>query len=252
MGKMTTTSEETKGLAAEMERFRLLSRVFRQMPREFGGRKVEALTAGRWDLLLQRENAFLFDGGEVAPPRPQPEDYEDAESYGAARAAWEEAAREADAGMLYGVCEFLWVHTAPLEEVLEAEEDERLWRREVRRFQMEAAEIGELMEFMLEFREQVLAVSAAMVTVEEDDEEGGEEGPGKHRTSRIGSPRTSSRSGGTKAKSSGGGAFGGSRLRKGSSTCTPQTGRPGDGADGVGSQEEEARRETAPGSNSQD
>lgn len=165
---------EEEDVAAELDRFRLLAKVFRAMPRKFAGVELEPLTAGRWDLLRERGNDFLFREDEEPDEEPETGAGAAATAEGSAEAA-EQA--QLDAEMMYGVCEFLWVHTAPVEDVLAADgEEPEVWRRKVKAFGMGAG-MTELIEFIIGFHDRAREMAAALVEGVEGEEA---EEPGKH------------------------------------------------------------------------
>lgn len=223
-------------LANEAERFELLSRVFRELPAEFGGRALHRLTAGRWELLLRRANAFLFSEDEVRT-RPVRQVEEPQEEYEARCAEWEEGEARQERDGVRGVCEFLWVMTAPVGEVLAADASDEAWNRAVRVFAMDAP-VEDLIAFMMEFQERLRGIGAAMVEPAEsegdaDQDDGkGEEEPGK--PSHTGWPAMSSRSEDMSARSGENGCCGGSGSGRGYSTCTAPNERPAESADGCG------------------
>jgi len=238
--------EGVGALSQELDRFRLMAKVFRQMPAEFMGMHLQPLTAGRWDILLERNNAFLF--GDEPAEEPDREKFESEAEFTAAHAEWMESLGAVDSEMLHGICEFLWVHTAPIEEVLDSAEDPKRWAKRVKGFAMRYAEMSEIVDFMLSFRERLMEMVAAMVEIA-SEEEGDEEEPGKPRQSLTGSPPTSTPSPDTEALRPDTGSCGGSPSPRGSNTCTAPTGKPEASASGHGipTSSPEENPETGPG-----
>lgn len=215
------------------ERYALLGQVFKRLPAEFNGMEVKPLTAGRWDLLRERENTFLF--GRDLQPAPVREDFAPGEQgsaeFAAAVRVWEEELEREERAEVFGICEYLWVCTAPELEVLELEDDPEGWRRAVKLFALQVADYGSLCEFMVRFRKEADAIAASMA--EALPEEGEGELPGKMERSRTGSRGMSGNSAGTSARSGGGGSCGGSHSPRASNTCTPlpsTTGQPASGS----------------------
>lgn len=164
----------------EIDRFKLLSRVFREMPAKFSGLEIAPLTAGRWDMLRERENEFLFGDEPEALAEPAAKDYEERADYLEALRLHREELDRVDAESMRSICEFLWLHTAPLEEVLAADGDPDRWALEVRKFAFERANISEIIDYMVTFREKVQSLAAAFVEPDPDEGDPDEEGePGK-------------------------------------------------------------------------
>lgn len=210
-------------------RYEVLGRVFREMPREFAGRPLQPLTAGRWELLRARKNAFLFAGEERRAPRPILEDYPATDEWLEACREWDEAADAEDRAVMTALVEYLWVHTAPVREVLAAARDEEVWCGAVEAYALEHVCLEELTQFAGAFAETARAIEAAMVeALPEDDEE-----PGKRAPSPIGWPATCGGSADTGAPSGGNGCSGGSISPRGSNTSTPRRGTTGRAASGA-------------------
>lgn len=218
----------------DIERFKLLSRVFRQLPDKFGGMTVHPLTAGRWDLLRERENRFLFSGEDPQEKPPVRSDFDDDTAFHVELSEWEKRQSAIDGEMMFAICEFLWVHTAPVGEVLAVDSDPAAWKREVKTFALEHADMAQIIEYMMIFREKAQQLAAAMVEPIEGEEAEDDDGPGKDRRSPTGSPATSSPSADTSPPSGGDTSCGNSISTKGSSTSIAPTVDPGRTASGPG------------------
>lgn len=195
-------------MMTESERFDVLAEVFNRMPRSVGGMELREMTAGSFDLLRRRGNGFLLSAG--AEDRADDGELRD--------------------GEVEGLAEFLWVHVAPLAEVIRLTRDEEGWRDAVTAFALERLSFPLMAEFAREFTAAAQGITAALVDPLEEE---GEDEPGKRASSRTGSPATSTRSGDTGAGSGAGGSSGSCPLPRGCSTSTPPTGPTGAGAHGL-------------------
>jgi hypothetical protein len=143
-------------------RFKSLAGAFRLMPRELCGLTVRPITAGSLDLLYLTGN-MLFSAD--AP----------------AKAGSEIAA----------IAEFLWIHTAPLEEVLDAAEDPALFRRKTRAFalQVDIDDLGKITAAISAAGEQIAAATVEPEAPEGSGETAGEPSPtGLQASSTISAP----------------------------------------------------------------
>jgi hypothetical protein len=177
-------------------RSQLLSRAFRDTALSIGGRILRAPTAGSIDLLQQSENPLFSD------------------SPGAE-----------DSGDLIPLFEFIWIHSAPLDEVLAAAEIEGQIRREARKLAFETP-LEDVTEFAAGFQGLQTRLQAAMTeAIPEGDQ-------GKPPTSRTGSPSLSGISEG-QGTGSGKNTSSGTSRSKGRSNISTQpsdiTGPPADG-----------------------
>lgn len=211
-----------EGLTDE-ERYDILAGIFNKMPRKLGGYRLREMSAGSFDLLRRHGNHFLEnvgvgldDGREVLGPEET-----------------------------WGITEFVWLHVAPLPEVVRVAEDPAAWRAAVRGFSLEGMSFAVLAEFAESFARTAAEVTAALVDVLEEE---GDDEPGKHRRSHTGSPATSMRSGGTSPESGGATSCGSSPSRKGSNTSTPLTAGTDGGAGGAPAMTSERAGETMSGS----
>lgn len=194
---MTSEIADENAAAAGVEvgalRMEVAFGVFRDLPKEFAGMKMRELTAGSFALLERRENGLLFGKGE--------EDLSAQEMMGA-------------------VAEYVWIHTAPLEEVLDADEaGEKAWVRAVRKFGMEKVTLEAAAAFLDGFGEGVARLAAVQVRPLETDEDEDDDA-GKIAPCPTGSPATRRHSEGTKELEERDGFYGSSPTREGSPTFT--------------------------------
>lgn len=218
----------------ELERYQLIGRVFSQLPDSFGGMPVHRLTAGRWNLLRARENAFIFSDAAPDEPAPDPQTYADRRSYLDAMEEWKQRQSELDGENMFAICEFLWVCTAPVAEVCALEGDDAAWRAAVKAFAMEHADISEIIDYTMKFREKTRQLAASMVEIVEDGEEGEDDEPGKTPPSPTGSPPTSTPSEATAPAHTATTSSGSSPSSRASNTSTVPTANPAATSNGHG------------------
>lgn len=176
------------------DRLKLLSAAFRATPLRCGDLQLRPLTAGTMLLLMDLENPlFLGDAEDV----DEPEALSDRES-------------------LDALFEFIWIHTAPEDEVIRLIERElrSTIREHVRKMAM-AIDFEALSEFQAGFMALMQRVTAAMAEAIPEGE------PGKPVTSPTGSPPTSGPSAEQETPSGNIISFGGSPSSAASSSSTP-------------------------------
>ena len=169
----------------------LLSKAFTQGSLSIGALTLRAPTAGSIDLLQQIKNPLF---AEVA---------EDGDPVG---------------GEILPLFEFIWVHSAPIDEVLSAAEIEGQIRREAQRLAFETP-LEDVAQFTAAFQNLQTRLQAAMTeAIPEDGDQG------KPVTSPTGSPSLSSTSAGQGTGPGSDTSSGNSRLIEPSSIST----RPSD------------------------
>lgn len=179
------------------DRLSHLAAAFRDLPISVGGRVLRPITAGSLAILQESGNS-LFTGESA------------------------EAASTADS--LVGMFEFIWIHTAPVDQVVAAADDRRQLRREAVKLGL-AIDLTELSALGEQLKQLQTRISAAMT-------EGDDEDSGKPMSPPTGSPPTSSTSAGTTTPLASTGFFGGSLLPGDSNTSTPPEDTTEAGADG--------------------
>ncbi len=186
-----------EGLIDQGLRMDIAQQAFSRLPEKVAGRVLRPMTAGSFAILLQRKSLLLFpdtvEQDELGEPKA-----EMAEFFGA-------------------VAEYVYLHTAELDEVVVADAEETRWYAAVKRLSLELSleDAADFVECWGDAMAEIQAVQAAPVAGEEDEEE--QEG----KPGRTGLPPTLPPSGGTSPQSGSAGASGGSPTAEGSNTCTP-------------------------------
>lgn len=169
----------------------LLSRAFTEGSLTIGNLTLRAPTAGSINLLQEIRNPLFSEEAD------------------------ETASNTNDLNPLF---EFIWVHAAPIDEVLAAAEIEGQIRREARKLAFETP-LDDVAEFTAAFQQLQTRLQAAMTeAIPEDGDEG------KPVTSPTGSPSLSSTSAGQGTASESDTSSGNSRLIEPFSTSTPPKG----------------------------
>jgi hypothetical protein len=169
-------------------RSQLLSRSFRETSLKIGDRILRAPTAGSIDLLQQSGNPLFSEQQSETDENP---------------------------GDLLPLFEFIWIHSAPLDEVLAAADIEGEIKRQARKLAF-VTPLEDVTEFAAGFQTLQTRLQAAMT--EAVPEEGDE---GKPVTSPTGSPSSSLPLAGQGTQTASATSSGNSRLSDPSSTSTP-------------------------------
>ena len=139
-------------------RHSLLRQAFSEIPKTIGNHTLRPLSGGSFELLFDLKNPLVFGATEEKMNIKT---------------------------LLAAVHEFIWIHAAPIEDVIAVTCAADIPAAEIRKIAM-SIEIGEALELTTIFTAASLRMAAAMA--EPDDDEAS---PGKPQTSRTGSPLSS-------------------------------------------------------------
>lgn len=143
-----------------LSRQSLLRQAFCDLPQKIGDYPLRPLSAASFELLAETGNRLVSDSANVENGSLN--------------------------GLLTAVSEYIWIHYAPLDEVIAVDTRENIPRTEIKKIGF-SLEIGEALNFTTVFLASALRMAAAMSEI---DEEGAS--PGKPETPPIGSPPSSS------------------------------------------------------------
>jgi len=145
----------------------LLTAAFLAMPKSIAGREMRPISPGSWALLAALENPLIVGSGEDPDP--------------------------GNAKLFRAVAEFVWVHSAPIDDILAIEESDDLSlplsaKREIGALSFELS-LGEALDFMNSFGKVADRINAAMAEPVDDDTPGkrvaGVPGPGSSPPSSL-------------------------------------------------------------------
>lgn len=142
-------------------RYNLLRQAFCELPQKIGNLTLRPLSGGSFELLQDIQNGLVYQDPTATEKTLQ--------------------------DSLQAVHEYIWIHTAPLTEVLAVESRETLPRLAIRALAMEI-EMGESLAFTALFSASALRMAAAMTELADEEDPS----PGKPQTPPTGSPPSSS------------------------------------------------------------
>jgi hypothetical protein len=146
-----------------MNRHTVLRKAFCEIPQTVGPYQLRPLSGGSYELLSEIKSAL------VSPDSA--------------------ASGNTLKDTLSAVHEYIWIHSAPLDQVLAVIDRDSLPKQEIRKIAM-TLEIGECLAFTTVFAQAAQRMSASMAEIDDDDDEN--TSPGKPETPPTGSPHLSS------------------------------------------------------------
>jgi len=172
-------------------RLSVLSAAFREVPLTCGSLRLRPLTAGSLNILMETGNP-LFTGGDPS-----------------------------EAAQFQALFEFIWIHTAPEEEVIDATSNPDLLHTQARKLSLSIS-FDDLTGFAAGFAQLNQRMNAALVEIVP------ERGMGKPsgETPPTGSPHSSTPSAAAEIPGASTGFYGVSRFPEPSNTSTPPTTQP--------------------------
>lgn len=175
-------------------RLAALSAAFREVPLTCGPLQLRPVTAGSIDILMETRNPLFVEGP---------------------------ADEHAEARQIQGLYQFIWIHSAPEDEVVEACGNPAILQALARKLSLSIG-FDDLAEFSEKFALLRDRLNAAVVEIVP------EKGMGKPggETPRTGSPLSSIPSAAAQTLPANTGFSGVSRFPEPSNTCTPPTARP--------------------------
>lgn len=187
-------------MKSTQDRYALLRQAFCEVPSQVGPYKLRPISGGSFELLGQIGNQLVtgaVDGTQMGLP-----------------------------ALTAAVNEYIWIHSAPLDEVIAVRTRDDVPADAVRRMAMEI-EIGEILAFTTTFTAAAVAMAAALAESDEDDDE-----PGKPDASPTGSLPSSSPVGPPATPYASGISSGSPPSPEPLPISTPPTSPPEDDADG--------------------
>ncbi len=181
----------------------LLRQAFCEIPSQIGPYKLRPISGGSFELLGALRNSLVD---------PDPESQLQGSSL---------------QRQLTAIHEFIWIHSAPIEQVLAVETRDQLPSIEIRKIGM-SLPIGECIAFTAVFVQASIRMAAAMTEAFEDEDSS----PGKPQTPPTGSPRSSSPAEPLETLPANVTSFGSRQSKEPSPTSTPPNATPADDADG--------------------
>lgn len=147
----------------------LLELAFSDIPSQIGALKLRPLSAGSFALLGRLGNPMMV--GKQAPTTAAA------------------AAGDSQTAMFAAVIEYVWVHSAPLDEVVTVETPADIPAAALKRLGFELS-IGQALAFLERYQSSALRMTASLAEVETEEEPAGS--PGKPQESPpVGSPASS-------------------------------------------------------------
>lgn len=150
----------------EAKRQLLLEMAFSDIPSKVGKYDLRPLSAGSFTLLGRLGNPMMV--GKESPEKAL-------------------SAAQSQTEMFAAAVQYIWVHSAPLEEVTAVEQAEQIPAGALKEIEF-SLQIGQAFAFLNRYQESALRMTASLAEVEPEDHEGQ---PGKQETPLVGSPASS-------------------------------------------------------------